>query len=183
MRDIDFVPEVIAELAPHLPTIEKRFNQWNKTFKGLLAQDHDLIGRVLKCHLIIENYINHHLESVFPSLRWESARLQFAKKVELLPQTDARVAWILPGIKEINGIRNRLSYSITASVSLDDLTKGASVLANARRGKDYKNPIELVEDFTAVACTCLIVDPEIERVFVAAFRRAQQKDSVAQERS
>jgi hypothetical protein len=94
MRDIDFIPEVVAKLAPQLPRIEKRFNQENEAFKSLLAQDHDLIGRVLKCHLIIENYINRHLESTSPSHNWQGARLRFAQKIELLPQNDARVAGI-----------------------------------------------------------------------------------------
>jgi hypothetical protein len=96
MRDIDFIPEVVAKLAPQLPRIEKRFNQENEAFKSLLAQDHDLIGRVLKCHLIIENYINRHLESTSPSHNWQGARLRFAQKIELLPQNDARVAWYYP---------------------------------------------------------------------------------------
>src|SRR5215470_10475860 len=121
MRDVDFIPDVVAELAPQLPKIEKRFNEENEAFKKLLAQDHDLIGRVLKCHLIIENYINRHLESVSPSHSWQAARLRFSQKIELLPEGNAKVEWILPGIKEINTIRNRFGHRITATVSKDDL--------------------------------------------------------------
>src|SRR5437016_4257424 len=102
MRDIDFISQVVAELAPQSPKIEKRFNQENEAFKKLLARDHDLIGRVLKCHLIIENYINRYLESVSPSHNWRSAKLYFAQKIKLLPQGEVKVSWILRGIKEIN---------------------------------------------------------------------------------
>jgi hypothetical protein len=91
MRDIDFIPDVVAELAPQLPKIEKRFNEENEAVKKLLAQDHDSIGRVLKCHLIIENYINRHLESVSPSHSWQAASLRFGQKMELLPGVD--FAW------------------------------------------------------------------------------------------
>lgn len=181
MRDIDFIPQVVAELTPHLPRVEERFNEENEAFKRLLAQDHDLIGRVLKCHLIIENYLNRYLESVSPSLRWRGARLAFAQKLKLLPQAHAWW-WILPGITEINKIRNRFGHSITASVSPNDLTKGMSVLAIARRGKRYTSPMEIIEDFTTVSCTWLIVDPEIEGVFTEAFRRAREKHRAQQER-
>ncbi len=178
MRDVDFIPDVIAEIAPQLPKIEKRFNEENEAFKKLLAQDHDLIGRVLKCHLIIENYINRHLESVSPSHSWQAARLRFAQKLELLPQDNAKVEWILPGIREINTIRNRFGHRITATVSPDDLKGCISVLAIARSGTLYIDPIEIIEDFTTVACTWLIVDPEIEGIFAEAFRRARKKHGI-----
>src|SRR6266404_68797 len=166
MNDIDFIRDVVADLSPHLPTIEKRFNEENEAFKNLLAQDHNLIGRVLKCHLIIENYINRHLESVSPSHNWQDARLRFAQKTELFPQANGKVAWILPGIKEINTIRNRLGHRITPCISpKHDLTNCIKVLQISRNGKQYKDPIEIIEDFTTVACTWLIVDPEIEGIF------------------
>lgn len=178
MRDIDFIPNVVAELAPQLPRIEKRFNQENEAFKKLLAQDHDLIGRVLKCHLIIENYINRHLESASPSHNWQDARLRFVQKIELLPEANAKVAWVLPGIREINTIRNRFGHRITASVSPNDLTACTSILAVARSGKKYKDPMEIIEDFTTVACTWLIVDPEIDGIFAEAFKRARKKQGI-----
>jgi hypothetical protein len=47
-----------------------------------MARDHDPIGRVLKCHLILENHINRHLESVAPGHKWQDAWLRFAQKVK-----------------------------------------------------------------------------------------------------
>ena len=177
MRDIDFIQDVVAELAPRWPRIEERFNQENEAFKRFLAQDHDLIGRVLKCHLIVENYINRHLEAISPSHDWEKARLRFAQKMELLPQANPKVAWVLPGIKELNAIRNRFGHRITATVSPTDLTACISVLTIARRGKKYTESMEIIEDFTTVACTWLLVDPEIEGLFAEAFKRARKRAS------
>jgi hypothetical protein len=48
-------------------------------------------------------------------------------------------------------------------------------LAVARSSKRYINPIEIIEDFTTVACTWLIVDPEIEGIFEEALERARKK--------
>jgi hypothetical protein len=153
MRDIDFIPEVVAELAPKWARIEQRFNEENEPFKKRLAQDHDLIGRVLKCHLFVENYIHRHLEAISPEHDWESAKLRFAQKINLLPSTDPKVAWLLPGIKELNSVRNRFGHRISAKIELADLPECQSALAIARSGKKYTADVEAIEDFTMVACT------------------------------
>jgi hypothetical protein len=44
-----------------------------------------------------------------------------------------------------------------------------------RPGKDYASPLEVIEDFTTVACTWLIVDKEIAGIFDEAFARAKKK--------
>jgi hypothetical protein len=175
MRDIDFIPEIVAELRPHLPRIEDRFNQENEAFKDLLAADHDLIGFVLKCHLIVENYINRHLESVSPEHDWKDARLTFSQKVALLPRANLKVAWVLPGIKELNKVRNRFGHSIAARIIFDDLTECLKVLGTARNGKHYNDVAEVIQDFTTVACTWLIIDPEIDLLFTQAFERAKKR--------
>jgi len=178
MRDIDFIPEVVAELAPKWPRIEQRFNEENEAFKKLLARDHDLIGRVLKGHLIVENYINRHLESLSPEHDWEAANLRFAQKASLLPTTNPKVAWLLPGIRELNKIRNRLGHCISTSIALRDLPECQSVLAIARSRKTYTEPVDVIEDFITVACTWLIVDKEIEGIFEEAFIRAKRKHGI-----
>lgn len=175
MRDIDFIPEVVAELAPHMPRVEQRFNEENEAFKKLLAQDHDPIGQILKCHLIIENYINKHLDAESPSHNWRAARLRFAQKLELLPQDNPKVQWVLPGIREINAIRNRYGHDLTAALSLNELSGCRKVLAIARGEKEYVEPLEVINDFTTVTCTWLIVDREIEQIFKEAFVRARRK--------
>ena len=49
------------------------------------------------------------------------------------------------------------------------------VLSVARKGKEYEKEIEIVEDFTTVACTFLIVDPEeIDLLFHEVFKTIQQ---------
>src|SRR5688572_4877934 len=116
MRDIDFIPQVMAELAPHFPEIENRFNEENEAYKKLLAQDHDAIGRVLKCHLILEVYINRHLATASPTDDWQSVRLNFATKVDLLPHGNVKIAWVVPGIRETNKIRNSFGHQINPHV-------------------------------------------------------------------
>lgn len=175
MRDIDFISEVVKELSAHWPRIEHRFTEENERFKALIAQDHNLIGHVLKCHLILENYINRHLEAVSPKHNWSSANLRFGQKIDLLPEENPKVRWILPGIRELNVVRNRLGHRLDAAVDLSDFKECLEALKVARSGKTYSRPIEVVEDFTTVACTWLIVDDEIEKIFNEAFKRARAR--------
>jgi hypothetical protein len=42
--------------------------------------------------------------------------------------------------------------------------------------------MEIIEDFTTLACTWLIVAPDIEQIFIQAFGRAREKYRAQQER-
>jgi len=175
MRDIDFIRKVVNELAPNFPLIERRFNVENERYKKMLARNHDSIGRILKCHLILENYINRHLEMISPKHNWGKAHLRFAQKMDLLPNEDLKIGWILPGIREINRARNRFGHNIEATLCLDDLKECISVLGIARKNNVYKDAVKVVEDFTTVACTWLIVDPEIQKIIEDAFQLARKR--------
>jgi hypothetical protein len=61
MRDIEGIETVMRKLEPHWPNIMAHFNSENEKFKALVSQDHDLLGRVLKSHLIVEHYLNRFL--------------------------------------------------------------------------------------------------------------------------
>jgi hypothetical protein len=175
VRDIDNISSVVDELRSSLPEVERRFNAENDRFKELLKADHDQIGRVLKCHLIVEVYLNRYLTSRFPALRWDEAELRFAQKLSMLPLDDLRTQFIAPGLSELNRIRNRFGHRLQASIVLSDLPECTKALAIARRGKTYIEPLEVIEDFATVASTWLIVDPVVEKIFNEAFRRAAEK--------
>jgi len=175
MRDVDHIDAVVAELRKDLPAIERRFNEENERFKVLLAADRSVIAHVLKYHLIVEVYLNRYFEMRYPNLAWDEAELRFTQKVNLLTsQSDARVAFVAPGIKELNRIRNKFGHQLDATLGLSDQSAMLRCLAVARAGVEYNDPTRVLHDFATVACTFLTVDPDIERVFQLAFERARQ---------
>jgi hypothetical protein len=59
-----------------------------------MRTDHDTIGKVLKCHLILENYLTNYLAFKFKEVDLNNSRLTFAQKISLLPNSDLRVAFV-----------------------------------------------------------------------------------------
>lgn len=175
MKIIDHIEQKLTQYKEHFDKIEENFNKHNEQFKALMKTDHDIIGKVLKCHLILENYINNYLKHKFKNLKIDNARLTFNQKINLLPDDDLRVEFVRNGIIELNGIRNKFSHRLNANIPIGNYNHMKEVLSVARKGKEYEKEIEIVEDFTTVACTFLIVDPEeIDLLFHEVFKTIQQ---------
>lgn len=77
MRDIEGMETVLERLKPHWKEIDAHFDHENNHFKALLAQDHDLIGRVLKCHLIVEHYLERFISAHYGIKDLAEAKLSF----------------------------------------------------------------------------------------------------------
>ena len=170
MRDIDGIEEVVAKLKPHFATIEQHFEQENRIFVGLISSAHDTLGRVLKCHLLIEHYLDRFLVAHFKIDSFDDVRLSFAQKAALLPSGETAAAFVKPGILRLNRIRNRFSHLLGAELSVQDLGPICTVLDTARPGVAFESPVEAIEAFTTVACTFLIVaPPALQQIFAEVF--------------
>lgn len=170
MRDIERIDEVVRMISPHLPEINANFERENNRFKDLLAQDHDLIGRVLKCHLIVEYYLERFLEEHLATPNLTDARLSFFQKAQLLPSQGQAVALVKPGIIRLNAIRNRFGHTLNPEIQADELEPLRQALAVVRAGVEFFEPVDVIEAFTTVACTWLIVvPPHLQKVWADAF--------------
>lgn len=170
MREIEGIEEVLAKLEPHWNEIEAHFAHENEQFKAMLAQDHDLIGRVLKCHLIIEHYLDRILVDHYNIQNIEDVKLSYFQKAKLLPDDGAAAAFVKPGILRLNAIRNQFGHTLRPEVQYGDLGPINTVLEVARRGVQFNEPIDAIEAFTSVTCVFLIVPPQhLEDIFMDAF--------------
>jgi hypothetical protein len=159
-----------ARLEPYWDQIEANFQKEKEVYDALISQSYDPIGRVLKCHLIMENYIDRHLERIFAFVKVDDARLSFYQKAQLLPSKGSAVGYVKPGILEVNTIRNKFAHSLTPNLSLDEMPSIIQILSVARKGILFDNPVIALETFTAIACTWLtIAPPELEKAFREAF--------------
>ncbi len=171
MKIIDKIGEVVQQHNKEFARIDEEFNKQNEKYKSFLYQDHDVIGRVLKYHLISEYYINEYLTNKFPNINFDSVDLRYFQKISLLPTNDHRVAFIKDGLKELNKVRNRFSHNLGAKIEMTDLTKMIEVLSITRKENKYTDPHVVIEEFTTVACTFLIVSPkEIDDLFTKLFK-------------
>ena len=171
MREIEGIEAAVEKLKPHWAAIEQNFEHENRIFVGLASTPHDTLGRVLKCHLIVEHFLGRFLVSHFGIDNFDDVRLSFAQKAKLLPDRATAAAFVKPGVVRLNRIRNDFSHSLGAELSDADLDPIRPVLAFARRGVTFESPVEAIEAFTTVACTFLIVaPPDLQQVLTEAFK-------------
>lgn len=85
------------------------------------AQDADVIGRVVRCHLFVEHFMDDFLDSHCHALSPPSlAGLTFNQKISLLPKEHVFISPLTPGVKRINQIRNRIAHTLRADLSGKD---------------------------------------------------------------
>jgi hypothetical protein len=118
-------------------------------------QNVEVIGRILRSHLFVEHYLGEYLAKANPRLgSLAEARATFSQKVTLLDANNKDIAAMLPGIKRLNAIRNRLAHNLGAHVTEDDAKvflscERFSALRTARspHSTPSSDPMEILEDF------------------------------------
>ena len=169
MRDIEGIEKAISVLSPHMEEVEKNFNLENQKFIALMESPSDLMGRILKSHLVVEHYLEEYLSKEYDLQNVASAKLTFFQKVSLIHNQGKAASFVKPGILELNKIRNRFSHNLRANFSDSDIPGIIEVLKLSRPTLQA-NTMAKIEAFVTVACTFLIVSPpEIEKLFKEAF--------------
>lgn len=133
--------------------LEKIHTQWN--------QNIELIGRILRAHLFVEHYMTEYLEKTNPRLGdLNQARLSFSQKTELLEPSNPDMADIVPGIKRLNKIRNRLAHKLNVQVTEEDSSfflkseRFAALRSVREREKPLStDPLYILEDFAQYTST------------------------------
>jgi hypothetical protein len=158
--------------------IEAHFNEENARFKAMMSQDHDLIGRVLKCHLVVEHYVERYLRDRFGLEELGVARLTFVQKASLLPSLKSTAAFVKPGILRLNAVRNRFGHTLAPDFDTQDLSPIDQVVTVSRPHLKGAPPIDRIEAFTAIVAAWLVVPPkDLEELFMNAFKKVAVRDA------
>jgi len=170
MNDIDGIQDAIAILKPHWKEIEADFNRHNERFLELVATDHDVIGRVLRAHLVVENFIDAFLTDHFGFKNLDQVRLSYFQKAMLLPACASSAAFVRPGILQLNSVRNKFGHRLNHEISRHEVSALDEVLQVARRGVVFESPLDAIEAFAPIACAFLSVPPpHLQELFMNAF--------------
>lgn len=171
MKDIDGIHEVLKFLEPHWAEIEADFDRNNQRFLQLSEADHSAIGRILRAHLVIENFINSFLSNHYGIEELDELKLSFYQKAKLLPSRNSSAAFVRPGILQLNAVRNKFGHRLNHEILQHEISAIMEALSVSRKGIQFKEPIEAIEAFTAVACAFLsVAPPHLEKAFELAFR-------------
>ena len=172
MREIEGLEEAIKELSPYWYQIDAFFEAENTKYKEMLSHNTDDLSRILKCHLIVEHYLDNYILRNNNINNLEELHLSFFQKASLLPKNGCAVAIIRPGIIQLNTIRNKFAHKFTASIQNYEISSMDFLLKVARPNVISKNIIDRIEVFTTIVCTWLLVTPpELADVFQKVFSK------------
>jgi hypothetical protein len=170
MKDIDGIQDVLRVLEPHWTRIEADFNRQNERFLELAAADHDMIGRVLRAHLVIETFLGEFLMAHYGIEDLDELRLTFAQKAKLLPHSKSTASFVRPGIIQLNAVRNKFGHRLNHTIESHEISAIYEVLQVARSGVQFASQVEAIEAFAPIACAFLTVPPpELQQLFMEAF--------------
>ena len=151
-------------------------------------QDTGTIGRILRAHLFVEHFLTEYLQARNPELgSLEEARATFAQKVALVGNGIPTIAYLLPGIRRLNTIRNRLAHTLRAQVTKQDADAFLQIdlfralreeLARTQSSAPSTDPIDVFEGFAAHAGMSLHSSAaRIGDLWAEAMRAAQEECS------
>lgn len=134
---------------------EMELSEFNNKILQLLNREIDELGRVLKCHLIVEHYLDNYLSVAFPSIdNWDNARLTFSQKLELTQNKRTIFSYYYPAIKNLNLLRNTFSHKLDYSINSKDCQEIEKIMQIWNKALDKPLPkgIYLIENFTLFIC-------------------------------
>jgi hypothetical protein len=135
--------------------LDKRYAEFTRIWN----QDSERMGRILRAHLAVEHFVGIYLCAMNANLGdVAGARLSFAQKVDLLKvEENGMIAMILPGLRRLGAIRNRIAHRLHVDITKEDegvfLAIGLfNALRDAKHGNYLEHPeIKPIADNTAVA--------------------------------
>lgn len=138
------------KLPPFVKSIGREELIW-----GEIKMNHEQIGYILICHLIIEHYIDTYIEQVAENSKvkfnWKGAKLTtFNQKLELLINLHPGEQFnCISTIKALNIVRNKLSHNLNMELDYKTLKPIYDYLENAT-GKKYDgySVNEILQKFT-----------------------------------
>jgi len=136
--------------------LSKDHQAFSKRMHELIYVNTDEMATVLKCHLIVENFIDQLLEVGYPTIDWKKANLNFSKKLELTNSRGTAIGTVYyPAIKKLNTIRNKFAHQITYELQESDYSeiKIAMDLWNKLFDKPCSTGLAVIEEFTIWVCS------------------------------
>lgn len=150
--------EYFNYLLANVENIKNELNEFNSEILNLMQQETNSLGLILKCHLIIEYYMDKYIKAAFPDIIClERLRMNFSSKLELINNPKTVFGIYYPGIKKLNAIRNKFAHNIAYRISEPDYYEIAKIMGAWFKalGNDPLTGHALIENFTLTLCGTL----------------------------
>jgi len=163
--------KAVEILRPHWQEIDAQYEHDVQEYNLLFQKDSSLFGRIIKCHLVSEVYLEKYLKNKLSMTNLADVRLSYYQKVMLLPDRNEAPALFKPGLLTLNKLRNNFAHKLDSTLSTDELSTMTAMLLMSEPPVNTMNAIEMVEKFTALACVSLNpTPPKIKQLFEEAMK-------------
>ena len=105
--------------APIMDKLTKEAQVEIDRFDAAFSADHNAIGRVLRVHLVIEQYLNEHIKAKYKIKNLDELRLSFSQKTALLQDDLSPAAWVKSAIQNVNAVRNKFTAALDDHVTIE----------------------------------------------------------------
>lgn len=153
--ETSMISDFFKEAGNLIGDLEKLHVSHVEEFRRLSTIDEVTTGRILRCHLLIEHYINEYLAAAYPTIvNWDKLRLGFEQKFQMSNNNNQPSKLYYDGIILINKIRNKLAHNLYVDLQSYDLQPLIKVIEPVYLRSKRKIPenIELIEAFTDHTC-------------------------------
>ncbi|MBD2066310.1 hypothetical protein H6F93_02000 [Leptolyngbya sp. FACHB-671] len=150
-------------------------------------QDTTTIGRILASHLFVEHFLTEYVQAKNPQLgSLAEAHISFSQKVALVGTGEPGTDYLLPGIRRLNKIRNRIAHTLRAEVTEDDANAFLQIelfqslrtelaRTSSTPSVPSTDPIIVLEDFAKHAGSSLHASiAPFADIWAKAFRAAEE---------
>lgn len=145
-------------LFENLDKLESERLDFNNKILLLLNSKTDELGLVLKCHLIIEHYIDEFLIAAYPTVNnWSTLRLTFSQKIDLIDTPNTIMKMAYSSIKCLNSLRNKFSHRLAYKIKDEDYREIKDILTiwYKAAGEPVPEGIKILEKYTVWICAIL----------------------------
>jgi hypothetical protein len=138
--------------------MEEDVKAFNLLYNQFLEHDAAAVGVILRCHLIVEHFLDRYLAAANPGIReWGRARLTFAQKIALVDHPRSVFHMVMDGLKCLNRLRNLAAHALSVRLEEADLEPIRSFISMwySALGKPIPDGLSLVEAFSLVVSSWL----------------------------
>jgi len=160
-------PHILKKMLSDANNIEQDFIQFNDQYRQFLEADTSLTSVVLRCHLLVEHYLDNYLIACNPSIiEWDKSRLTFYQKLNLADHPNSSIHLLIPPLKNLNTVRNQLVHNLnlkSEDLNIKPINEFVSMW-KAAGGYPVPTGNNLIMEFTLTACSWLFgISKSIER--------------------
>ncbi len=147
--------EYFKYLSTNLAEMESERIEFNDRIIALLNNKTDELGTILKCHLIIEHYLDEFLITAYPTVsNLEKIRLTFNQKLELICNSHSLLKLTYTSVKCLNSLRNKFSHRLAYEIKEEDYKeiKDLMTIWYGAAGEPIPVGLQLIEHYTIWIC-------------------------------